>query len=608
MSKINMTYGSGFYIRPDMDYRALDDRRALDRKRKRDGLKKQERQSAFASRRQKTESTKKKSLLASARREGGGVMSRTSARPHENENDEEEEGEEDEEEEEEGTNETASKEDLPYAPGSTAIRQTFSIPFDMYCGHCKKRLGRGVHVYTNRRPTAKKYLGAIRVWSLEIRCRFCHGRFFLETDPDTPKETGGYKCAKDCYREGDDFAVLNAKNKEVQEAWALEAKEKAQTPMEAMERENRAARELAVKQKEIETLVSARATGEEEGMEEQLLSALRRVGEEKKNAESGGGGREGETIGRQMPRDTAAMRAAVPSSSSSPHGRGEAGPTATSAVRHISQLLRAFGGGRGMTHEKGEGENDGKMKKEAGEEEEEEANDVEESYPVRAEDAEAEERAYQQFEAEMLLAAYRERQTAGTSSAPLSHGRHGNSGGALDEWGGRGDGENDTMRDTLTHPSSSGGGDALRRKRADDHPPTEAEEEADEYASPGAYFAVSSAADKHMIARANRAYALHQQQPPLLPLYSSSSSSSLSTFLPAGAAASPPAAPPPLLSPPATAASPSRASWANVEAPSLSWRERVGKEPVERSGGAMRDTRRWANTFLSLEEEEDDET
>lgn len=312
MSKINATYSSGFYISPDMDYRALEDAKSMQRKR--------ERQLNFKRRRfQKDQG-------------------------HSPEKDEEE-------------NEKNFKQ-------GTAIRQTFALPFDIYCGHCEKRAPRGVHVYTNRRPTSKKYLGAIRIWSLEIRCRYCSGVFYLETDPETPKETGGYKCAKDCRRQQGDFDVLNAMNAEVKAQWASEKQEKAETPLEAMERDQIAARRLAEKNQEIEALVAARDGSDrqtEEGLQQALASAL--ANRQKNNKD------------------------------------GEEKPVASEV---LNRVVRGLGAG-------GEEGSEGLLQGNLGSAPEEMMVELTE------EELLAEETAYQQFEAEMLLQQKRKEEAEGSS-------------------------------------------------------------------------------------------------------------------------------------------------------------------------------------------------
>lgn len=204
MAKINATYSSGYYISPDTDYRAREDERSLARKR----------------------------LRAEQRHTDRGGPS-------------------------------AASDDLPQGP---VKRQTFALPFNIYCESCHKMMPRGSHVYTNRRASPRKYLNAIRIWVLEVRCRFCQLVWELETDPATPKETGGYICVKGCERQGGDFAELNAQNVRVREEWAKSAQEKEETPLEALERTNEAARKLAAHHRMIEAIVTSRADEDDEAV------------------------------------------------------------------------------------------------------------------------------------------------------------------------------------------------------------------------------------------------------------------------------------------------------------------------------------------------------
>ncbi|CCW67383.1 unnamed protein product [Phytomonas sp. Hart1] len=156
-------------------------------------------------------------------------------------------------------------------PLANTKRQTFAIPFNLICGHCKRHIARGTHVYTNRRATNQKYLNAIRIWELEIRCRYCQGRWYLHTDPETPKETGGYICARDCQRGEGDFYALNKQNEAVRSEWEKEKAEAKENPLAALERENEAARLLAERNRQIEADVIANAEGDDVG----LLAAVR---------------------------------------------------------------------------------------------------------------------------------------------------------------------------------------------------------------------------------------------------------------------------------------------------------------------------------------------
>ncbi|CAG9577859.1 conserved hypothetical protein [Leishmania major strain Friedlin] len=150
-------------------------------------------------------------------------------------------------------------------------RQTFAIPFDLICEHCHRRIARGSHVYANRRATDKRYLDSIRIWELEILCRFCKSKYYLRTDPETPKDTGGYICEKGCKRVEGDFYSLNKQNQAAREEWEKAKAEAELNPLAALERENEAARELEERNRQIEEAVEERA-GHNDG---DLLTMLR---------------------------------------------------------------------------------------------------------------------------------------------------------------------------------------------------------------------------------------------------------------------------------------------------------------------------------------------
>ncbi|KAG5473788.1 hypothetical protein LSCM1_04418 [Leishmania martiniquensis] len=156
-------------------------------------------------------------------------------------------------------------------------RQTFAIPFDLICDHCDRRIARGSHVYANRRATEKRYLGSIRVWQLEISCRFCKGKYCLLTDPETPKDTGGYICEKGCRRVEGDFYSLNKQNAAAREEWENEKAEAELNPLAAMERENEAARELEERNRQIEEAVEERAEHDDTDLLTMLRSRPRRA-------------------------------------------------------------------------------------------------------------------------------------------------------------------------------------------------------------------------------------------------------------------------------------------------------------------------------------------
>lgn len=157
-------------------------------------------------------------------------------------------------------------------PSANVKRQTFAIPFDLYCDHCKRRIPRQAHVYANRRATDRKYLGAIRIWELEIRCQYCSEHYYLETDPETAKETGGYKCVRGCRRAEGDYYAINKANEAVRAQWAKDHAEVADNPLAALERENEATRQLAEHNRQVIEDVMDRADG---AGDEALLAALR---------------------------------------------------------------------------------------------------------------------------------------------------------------------------------------------------------------------------------------------------------------------------------------------------------------------------------------------
>lgn len=156
-------------------------------------------------------------------------------------------------------------------------RQTFAIPFDIICEHCSRRIARGSHVYTNRRATDQRYLDSIRIWELEIRCQFCKEKYYLRTDPETPKDTGGYICQKGCRRVEGDFFALNKQNQAAREEWERAKAEAELNPLAALEKENEAARELEERNRQIEEAVEQRAGRDDRDLISMLRSRPRRA-------------------------------------------------------------------------------------------------------------------------------------------------------------------------------------------------------------------------------------------------------------------------------------------------------------------------------------------
>lgn len=154
-------------------------------------------------------------------------------------------------------------------------RQTFAIPFDLICQHCNRRIARGSHVYTNRRATEERYLDSIRVWELEILCRFCQGKYYLRTDPATPKETGGYICAAGCKRVEGDFYSLNKQNQAAREEWEKAKADAELDPLAALEKENEAARLLEERNRQIEEEVEQQAGHDDSDLLQMLRSRPR---------------------------------------------------------------------------------------------------------------------------------------------------------------------------------------------------------------------------------------------------------------------------------------------------------------------------------------------
>ncbi|KAL7706816.1 Saf4/Yju2 protein [Lotmaria passim] len=155
-------------------------------------------------------------------------------------------------------------------------RQTFAIPFDVICLHCNHRIARGSHVYANRRATEERYLGSIRVWELEILCRFCKGKYYLRTDPETPKDTGGYICVKGCKRAEGDFYALNKQNQAAREEWEKAKAEAELDPLAALEKENAAVRQLEEHNRQIEEEVERQAGHNDDDLLAMLRNRSRR--------------------------------------------------------------------------------------------------------------------------------------------------------------------------------------------------------------------------------------------------------------------------------------------------------------------------------------------
>ncbi|KPA80484.1 hypothetical protein ABB37_04703 [Leptomonas pyrrhocoris] len=155
-------------------------------------------------------------------------------------------------------------------------RQTFAMPFDLICLHCNRRIARGSHVYTNRRATNERYLDSIRIWELEMLCRFCKEKYYLRTDPETPKDTGGYICLKGCKRVEGDFYDLNKQNQEAREEWKKAKAEAELDPLAALEKENEAARQLEERNRQIEEEVEQQAEHDDRDLLTMLRSRPRR--------------------------------------------------------------------------------------------------------------------------------------------------------------------------------------------------------------------------------------------------------------------------------------------------------------------------------------------
>ncbi|CAC9508385.1 conserved hypothetical protein [Leishmania infantum JPCM5] len=197
-------------------------------------------------------------------------------------------------------------------------RQTFAIPFDLICEHCHRRIARGSHVYANRRATDKRYLDSIRIWELEILCRFCKGKYYLRTDPETPKDTGGYICEKGCKRVEGDFYSLNKQNQAAREEWEKAKAEAELNPLAALERENEAARELEERNRQIEEAVEERAGHDDGNLLTMLRSRPRRT-EVRAAALDDDGDEDADDSGKPgtAPSSTSAEPASSPPSSSS---------------------------------------------------------------------------------------------------------------------------------------------------------------------------------------------------------------------------------------------------------------------------------------------------
>ncbi|KAG5473507.1 hypothetical protein LSCM4_03576 [Leishmania orientalis] len=197
-------------------------------------------------------------------------------------------------------------------------RQTFAIPFDVICEHCDRRIARGSHVYANRRATDQRYLGSIRIWELEILCRFCKGKYYLLTDPETPKDTGGYICEKGCKRVEGDFYSLNKQNQAAREEWERAKAEAELNPLAALEKENEAARELEERNRQIEEAVEERAGHDDTDLLTMLRSRPRRT-EARAGALDSGSDEDADGSGHTdlAPSSTSAEAAPPPASSSS---------------------------------------------------------------------------------------------------------------------------------------------------------------------------------------------------------------------------------------------------------------------------------------------------
>ncbi|KAG5490429.1 hypothetical protein JKF63_00549 [Porcisia hertigi] len=201
-------------------------------------------------------------------------------------------------------------------------RQTFAIPFDLICEHCQRRIARGSHVYANRRATDKRYLDSIRIWELEILCRFCKGKYYLLTDPETPKDTGGYICDRGCKRVEGDFYSLNKQNQAARAEWERAKEEAELNPLAALEKENEAVRELEERNRQIEEAVEKHAGHDDRDLLAMLRNRPRRdevymneLDNDKDGGDANGSGKTGST---SISTSAAAVPAQPPSSSTSP--------------------------------------------------------------------------------------------------------------------------------------------------------------------------------------------------------------------------------------------------------------------------------------------------
>ncbi|CAD2218506.1 hypothetical protein AGDE_17088 [Angomonas deanei] len=229
MSKINATYSSGYYIRPDMDIRKIEE---LKNKEKRETLKRQRDERAH-------EKKRKDLTMEELKEKRDDLIENIISGKH----------------------------------TKREARQTFAIPFDLFCTQCHRRIARQTHVYTDRyaspfpdpalRPTLTPedqhllfHTHKIRNVFLKIKCQYCDGLFLLETDNLTQKITGGYYCVKNCERPAGDVALLNNKRQhEENERQKQEKIEKEENVLDSLENENEKQRKRKLLEEEIKKSV-----------------------------------------------------------------------------------------------------------------------------------------------------------------------------------------------------------------------------------------------------------------------------------------------------------------------------------------------------------------
>ncbi|KAI9224677.1 hypothetical protein BC828DRAFT_421211 [Blastocladiella britannica] len=125
----------------------------------------------------------------------------------------------------------------------------FEMPFNIWCGHCAKPIGKGVR-YNAQKKAVGKYLSTV-IWGFRCKCHLCSGWFEIRTDPKNAE----YVCHEGARRkvetyEPEDAGVMKLTNTARDEAEATNA-----DPLARLDRDARDAAVAQANREEIERLM-----------------------------------------------------------------------------------------------------------------------------------------------------------------------------------------------------------------------------------------------------------------------------------------------------------------------------------------------------------------